>query len=326
MTSSTGHGRPRGGPWIFAFVRIWCYLRHARLMLHYRRRMGAFPDPVVPRSVEEKFLWRKIFDHNPLFVVVSDKLRAKEYVRDVMPGLAQAKLLWFGNDVAAIPDALLQGNVAIKANNGSRQNRLVREGDVSRGELAREVASWLRSRYGQGKGEWAYRYVAQCIFIEELLLENGAPARTEYKFHVGGGRTSYVYLRAAGERGEREIVLSRDGEAFAIDAAEGMPLTDFRPSANFARLREVAETLARPFDFVRCDLYDIDGTIYFSELTIYPSSGYGTIKNRRLREQRNRDWDLRRSWFLTAQQSGWRRLYVEALRARISAEERALPD
>ncbi len=324
MTHSAELPRSRPSRLIFAVVRAWCYVRHARLVLHFRRRVNAFPDPAIPRSVEEKFLWRKIFDHNPLFVVVSDKLRAKDYVRAAMPGLAQAKLLWCGSDVAAIPDALLQGNVAIKANNGSRRNLLVMGGNVDRDALKREVSGWLLTHYGQGKGEWAYRYVTRCFFLEELLLENGAPARTEYKFHVGGGRTSYVYLRVTGSSGEREVVLSREGEAFAIGDADGTPLTDFRLTGNFGRLREIAESLAKPFDFLRCDLYDIDGTIYFSELTVYPSSGYGTIKNRQLSDQRRRDWDLRKSWFLSTPQTGWRRLYAEALRRHISAEPQDL--
>jgi hypothetical protein len=301
---------------IFAVVRAWCFVRHARLLLHFRRRVGRLPDVVTPRTIEEKFLWRKIFDRNPLFIVVTDKLRAKDYVRGELPNLQMAKLLWSGNDPRDIPDALLQGNVAIKANNGSRHNLFLQGGGIARRELEQEVSRWLSARYGLGKGEWAYRHVTQCIFAEELLLENGRPATSEYKFHVGCGRTSYVYIRhAAGTAAEREIVLSRDGEAFAIDDADGKPLADFQVTPNFPRLREIAETLARPFDFVRCDLYDLDGRIYFSELTVYPSSGYGTVKNRRLSEQRNRDWDICRSWFLSAPQTGWRRLYAEALRS-----------
>jgi hypothetical protein len=144
---------------------------------------------------------------------------------------------------------------------------------------------------------------------------------SEYKCHVGGGRTSYVYTKLdGGTPAEREIVLSRDGVAYAIDDAESRALVDFPITPIFGRMCEIAETLARPFDFVRCDLYDVEGEIYFSELTIYPSSGYGTVMNRRLSEQRNLDWDIRRSWFLSTPQKGWRRLYADALRKRISDE------
>jgi hypothetical protein len=304
--------------WIFALVWLWCIARHARLLLHFRRRIGRFPNSVYPGTVEEKFLWRKLFDHNPLFVTVTDKLQMKEYVHNVVPDLKQARLLWFGDDPRAIPDSLLRGNVAVKANNGSRQNVLIFNRGVDRAELEREVCKWLFAPYGQQKGEWAYRHVRKGVLIEELLLENGVPVCSEFKFHVGCGRTSYVYTKAkCGSGKTREIVLSRQGAAFAIDDVEGMPLTDFELTKNFVRLREFAEVLAQPFDFIRCDLYDIDGEVYFSELTVYPSSGYGTVKNRKLNEQRNRDWDIRRSWFLSTPQKGWRRLYAEALLSKL---------
>ena len=70
--------------------------------------------------------------------------------------------------------------------------------------------------------------------------------------------------------------------------------------------------MAAPFDFIRCDFYEIDGEVYFSEFAVYPKSGH-TGANRELRNLRNALWDLRRAWFLTAPQSGWRRIYATAL-------------
>ena len=37
----------------------------------------------------------------------------------------------------------------------------------------------------------------------------------------------------------------------------------------------VAEKLASDFNFVRVDLYNVNGKIVFGELTFYPGSGYG---------------------------------------------------
>ena len=35
----------------------------------------------------------------------------------------------------------------------------------------------------------------------------------------------------------------------------------------------ISEKLAKPFPFVRVDLYNIDGKIYFSEMTFTPAKG-----------------------------------------------------
>jgi hypothetical protein len=46
---------------------------------------------------------------------------------------------------------------------------------------------------------------------------------------------------------------------------------------NYHTMLALAEELSQPFDFVRVDLYNIDGKIYFGELTHYPRSGYTDI-------------------------------------------------
>ena len=38
-------------------------------------------------------------------------------------------------------------------------------------------------------------------------------------------------------------------------------------------LVRIAEKLAAPFPFVRVDLYDVDGKIYFGEMTFTPAKG-----------------------------------------------------
>jgi len=40
---------------------------------------------------------------------------------------------------------------------------------------------------------------------------------------------------------------------------------------------EIAETLAAGHDFLRVDLYDVGGHVYFGELTVYPHSGFDPI-------------------------------------------------
>lgn len=43
---------------------------------------------------------------------------------------------------------------------------------------------------------------------------------------------------------------------------------------NYGRMLELAECLASSFPHVRVDLYNVEGRIYFGELTFYDGSGY----------------------------------------------------
>ena len=48
---------------------------------------------------------------------------------------------------------------------------------------------------------------------------------------------------------------------------------------------EIAKLLSRDMTFVRIDLYDINGKIYFGEITFFPASGFSPFYPE--------EWDLK---------------------------------
>ena len=316
--SATASGGIRHGL-VLRLVRIWCYLRHPRLIKRFHGRLRRFPDPALPADVHEKYLWRKIFDHNPLFTRVSDKLLAKEYAEEQCPDLRVPRTLWVGDDPARLPASLLLGDAVVKATHGSAWNLFIRGGEVDREELERRARGWLTRRYGRRDGEWAYRGVTPRLFVEEMLVPARGPKPDEYKCYVASGRVSYVYSRQYGQGpGLTEVVLDREGRAYATMVDHRTVTTPIATPAPYGRIISLAEKLGAPFDDIRCDLYDVDGEIYFSELTVYSLAGYALIGEESLMHLRDRLWNLDRSWFLTTPQKGWRRVYANALRARLA--------
>lgn len=271
------------------------------------------PNPALPVTDVDKFLWRKIFDRNPLFTMACDKLAAKKYALTVCPELKTAEVLWTGRDPVTIPDRLLTGSVVVKANHASRWNIMIHNSEVDREAMNNLAASWVKRTYGRAFGEWGYKNAAHCLLVEKMLLDEGRPIKTEYKFHVSGGRTAYVFVSVKQDGGEEATCyFDRDGRFSSLpDRSDSRPLVVL--PACFLRMRDIAERLAKPFDYMRCDFYELNGDIFFSELTAYPLSGQGG-SNPKLRELRNTGWDLRKSWFLTKPQTGWRKVYARVLR------------
>jgi hypothetical protein len=298
---------------VLALVRWWCIVRHIQWWRHTIKMTGLRPDPATPVSDIDKFLWRKIFDHNPLFTMACDKIASKEYARSVCPGLKIAEILWIGSDPDKIPDDVLAGNIVIKSNHGAGRYIMVHNGDVDRALLRRSARMWLSRGFGVGRGEWGYKNVDRRIFVERMLVEDGVPIRTEYKFAVSCGQTAYVFVaRKVAEGDIQQFHTDRNGRVQAKSIADDERLKHFTAPACFVCMRQFAEKVSAPFDFIRCDLYELDGEVYFSEFAVYPQSGR-TSASDELKNLRNALWDLRRSWFLTTPQSGWRRTYATAL-------------
>jgi hypothetical protein len=239
---------------------------------------------------------------------------AKQFALNRCPAVKVAKTLWTGQSAEDIPDQLLQGNVVVKANHGSGWNIFIRNGQYDRGDLNRTANGWMRRRFGRRHAEWGYYAVRPCLFVEEMLVDSGQPLNNEYKFDCGSGDIAFAFVRQRGaDGGLLEGVLDAQGRAHAGTFDNGVLNMDVRKPPEWDALVASALALSQEFDFVRCDLYAINGEVYFSELTLYTLGGLAWVDDNELNERYTRLWDLRQSWFMRTPQRGWRRLYVQAL-------------
>jgi hypothetical protein len=286
------------------------------MMVRHRRKMGSWPDPGRPRSYSEKMLWRKLFDRNPLFVVATDKLVAKEYIRLRLPQLPQPQVLWAGNSAAAIPDAVMAGPAILKASNGSGANFRVEGGGPDRATIERATRHLLKPGGHRRREEWAYWPIRGRLLAEEVLTLGGGNLPTDLKAYVAGGRVCNVW--ATDKLGGRSLTLSPDGtplpgrDELYPDEADALPWSE-----RLAELtREAARSalvLAEEFDMVRVDFLVTAQGLYAGELTIYSSGGYDVWFNPAIPAAIGAAWDLRRSWFLARPHRGLAGLYADAL-------------
>ena len=69
-----------------------------------------------------------------------------------------------------------------------------------------------------------------------------------------------------------EAIYDRDFNRLWVCAFHKDALDIERPEA-FEEMVDIAEELASGIDFLRVDLYNVDGRIFFGEFTLYPASG-----------------------------------------------------
>ncbi len=207
-------------------------------------------------------------------------------------------------------------SVVVKTNHGSGWNYSVHDGKHDRQALNRKVNSWMDRRFGQHHAEWGYYGVEAKLFVEEMLLEpDGQPLANEYKTYIGcDGRIALTFCRQLDETGERiDAVVDHKGCVQTghseINVLSGKAVVP----EQYGDICRVSRVLSAPFDFVRCDLYVHDSRLYFSEFTLYSYGGYPTMSNPAVMQRLTDVWDIRASWFLTTQQTGWRRYYAACL-------------
>ena len=141
-------------------------------------------------------------------------------------------------------------------------------------ESRKKFNKWLKTNYGKKTVERHYSPIKPQIIIEKYL-GSAEKLPVEYKIHVFNGKAKYMYVVTGRGKDIRYNNYYIDWTPF--DGAqfngwkkreEGVPV----PS-NWKEMVQLAEEMAKDFPFVRVDLYNIDGKIYFSELTFTPAKG-----------------------------------------------------
>lgn len=246
-------------------------------LLYRRANNGVAPDLEAPQTFTEKLQWLKLFYRNPLLPIASDKVEAKKYVADCgYPELVIPTVAVYDSadavDVSALPSQF-----ALKASHGSGWNIICHDkAKINWKKKKREMAGWLSDNLYLYGREWNYKEQTPRLLVEELV---DTKPLVDYKFMCFGGKVRAMQVNH--DNGGVHYVDFYDAEWNLIpDMSTGVaPHSDIRlpRPAQFDEMKAIAEDLAKPFPFVRVDLYNVNGKIYFGEMTFFPGSGFWTV-------------------------------------------------
>ncbi len=227
-----------------------------------------------PATFSEKLVWKKLFDRNPLLVPTSDKYGVRFYLEQKL-GPQKAKellipLLHVTDNPRTIPFENLTHSYIVKATHASGWNLIVRNKNRTKKEILAHCRRWLNTPYGLRKNEWSYSLIKPRIVIEELLTDEEGRIPKDFKFYMFHGKCGYVRVHFDREENPVSTAFTPKWHMLQISKRQG-PFIEKPP--NYEAMLHLAEELSKAFDFVRVDLYNLNGRIYFGELTHYPLSG-----------------------------------------------------
>lgn len=247
-------------------------------MLYRKANHGRLPNLENPVLFTEKLQWLKLYYRHPAIPVCSDKVEAKKYVASHgFPQLVIPTIAIYQNASQIDLDALPE-NFILKASHGSGWNIICR-GDKKRLDWkhARKTMDlWLSENLYRLGREWNYKEQKPMLLAEELLDDECV---VDYKFLCFNGRCNAMQVNHELDGVKYVDLYDREWNLLpdmctgvAPHSSNALP----KPP-QFEQMREIAEALAQPFPFVRVDLYNVKGHIYFGEMTFFPGSGFWTI-------------------------------------------------
>lgn len=220
--------------------------------------------------------WRKLFDLNPLYGVLSDKLAVREFIAERVGSDLLVPLLWTGNDPDAVPFDTLEPPYVIKSSHGWKHVIIVQKGEQVDIPATRDrLRSWLSYCHGAITDEPGYVPVPRRLMVERMLDRRDGKPMLERKVFVFNGRARFVQTLFS----EQPL---RHG---AYHNREWQPLHWYRVTPNqpelcprpeyLEEMLTLAEQLAKGLDHLRVDFYDAGDRIWVGELTVYSFGGFG---------------------------------------------------
>ena len=232
-----------------------------------------------PVTLNEKILWLKFHTYlnNRLVKKCADKYRVREYLIDNGLKKYLVDLLGVYERIEDIEWDNLPKKFVIKINVGCGFNYIVFNKDMENKEVVFSTLKvWLRKAPNSylGYSEMQYKDVQPVIIIEKFLDFGQSRLPEDYKFYCINGKVELImacFGRDENGHNASYVYFSSNWEFVA--SAKKLDVNELDKPLMLDEAIQVAEKLAKPFPFVRVDLYLSDNAVYFGELTFTPAAG-----------------------------------------------------
>lgn len=252
------------------------------LQCDWRKRKGYELDFSNLQTLNEKLQWIKVYDRNPLYSTLVDKYMVKDWFKlhydekFIIPTIATY------NSPDEIDLSKLPEKFILKCNHDSGNYLICTDKDEFDMNKAKSIfTKALSTNWYMVAREWPYKGIKKRLIICEPLLQlKGGGIPNDYKLHYINGELQFVYVSFDRQGVNDRCTFDKDWNRLPFlwiperTYREGMNTADVPRPKSFDLMKKYGSEIAKMFRYVRVDFYDVDGQLYFGEITLFHGSGY----------------------------------------------------
>jgi len=232
-----------------------------------------------PKRYTEKLQWYKLNYRDPLMTQGADKYKVREFVKS--KGLKDILVPLYGayDDVKDINFDDFPNKFVLKTTNGSHTNIICEnKKELNFDKTRATLEKWLNKKREKLGREWAY-YNIEPKIVSEKFLENKNSNKqfagiNDYKFLCFNGKPEYIILDVDRFKSHKRNIYDTNWNKIEVTTEVDNINKKINPPEKLKEMLKIAKILSEDFPHVRVDLYEVDGEVYFGELTFYNVSGY----------------------------------------------------
>ena len=244
----------------------------------FKAKMGYELDLKNPKTFNEKLQWLKLYDRRPEYTTMADKYKAKKYVADLIGEEHIIPTLGVYDSPDDIDFDALPNQFVLKCNHNSGLGNCIctDKSKLDFEKVKEELRQGLEEDYYLNEREWPYKNVPRKIICEKYMVDESGYELKDYKFFCFDGEVKMMLI-ISGRPNLKSDYFDCEFNHLPITKCGPYP-TNFDSSLckpqNMEEMIRIAKTLSAGIPHVRVDLYDIDGNIYFGELTFTSGGGF----------------------------------------------------
>lgn len=241
--------------------------------------MGKTLDLDSPQTFNEKLQWLKLYDRKSEYTVMVDKYKVREYIKNKIGEEYLIPLIGIWDNPDDIDFDALPDKFVLKCNHNSGLGMCIckDKSNLDIKKVKNELRKGLAQDYYLTGREWPYKNVPRRIIAEKYMEDATVKELRDYKIYTFNGKAKFCMINT--DRGTDTRADYFDESYNWMDFTWGYPHTDVKPQkpVNYEKMFQLAENLAKGTATLRVDFYEVNGQVYFGELTFFDASGFDKI-------------------------------------------------
>lgn len=247
------------------------------LKFRYRQCIGKKLNLLNPATFNEKLQWLKLHDRKQEYTKYVDKYEIRDYIKTKIGEEYLIPMINVYDNVDEIKWDDLPDKFVLKCTHGSGCNIICKDKSLLNiSDVKKQLKIWMDTNYFWSGREWPYKNVKPRIICEKYMVDESGIELKDYKFMCFNGevKCSFVCLNRNLPTGLNVDFYDLDWKPMPFERHYPNSHTVISKPKNYDKMIEIAEKLSNDINFVRVDFYEINGKLYFGEITLYPGSGF----------------------------------------------------
>ena len=229
-----------------------------------------------PQTFNEKLQWLKLYNRKKIYTKMVDKYEAKKFVSERIGNECIVPTLGIYEKFSDIDFKKLPNKFVMKCTHDSGGLVICKDKlSLNYKKAKKRIMNSLKRNYYYASREWPYKNVKPRILIEKYL-ENSNEELIDYKFFCFNGIPKVVLVCSERYTSDNMCETWFDSSWNLLDIVESNHRVNpnIQKPINFEKMKGYCKKLSKGIPFLRVDFYEVNGKVYFGELTFFPASGF----------------------------------------------------